>query len=195
MKIWKLFLLLLISSPLGFSSCEETPEVGEFDNWQERNIAFIDSIATVARANSDGKWRVIPATGLDETKEWGNEYNVYCYMLQNGDGNEHPAYTDTVRVNYSGRLMPTASYPKGYIFDSSYEGELEPEFDVPVALPLQKTVTGFSTALQHMVAGTTPYNGDIWRVYIPANLGYGAEASASIPAYSALIFEINLVSF
>jgi FKBP-type peptidyl-prolyl cis-trans isomerase FklB len=170
-------------------------EVGEFDNWQKKNIAFIDSIASVARANSDGNWKIFPATGLDESKEHGNEYNVYCYVLQAGDGTEHPAFTDTVSVNYSGRLIPSKSYPKGYLFDSSYEGELDPEFDVPVKLPLQGTVPGFYTAVQHMVAGTTLGNGDIWRVYIPANLGYGAEAESGIPAYSALVFEINLVSF
>lgn len=195
MNNWKLFFLLLFFSLIGFSSCEETPEVGEYDNWQARNIAFIDSIASVARANSDGKWKVFLATGLDENKEWGNEYNVYCNILHAGDGTVHPAYTDTVNVNYSGRLMPSKGYPKGYLFDSSYEGELDPEFDVPVKLPLRGTVSGFCTAVQHMVAGTTPYSGDIWRVYIPANLGYGAETTSGIPAYSALVFEINLVSF
>ena len=58
-----------------FASCEDTVEVGEYDNWEDRNIAFIDSIATVARANSDSKWKVIPAMGLDESKEHGNEPN------------------------------------------------------------------------------------------------------------------------
>ena len=183
-----LFFFLLVSL-FGFTSCEETTEVGEYDNWQERNITFIDSIATVARANEDGNWKVIPATGLDESKEHDNEYNVYCHVLQAGDGIEHPIYTDTVTVNYRGRLIPSDSHPKGYIFDSSYDGEFEPEFDVPVELGLNGTVQGFSTAIEHMVVG------DTWRVYIPADLGYGAKVSAGIPAYSALIFDINLVSF
>lgn len=195
MKKLKVLFLFLSIALFGFTSCEETVEVSEFDDWQNRNIAFIDSIASVARANSDGNWKIFPATGLDEGKEHANEYNVYCYVLQAGDGTGHPAYTDTVNVNYSGRLMPSKGYPKGYLFDSSYEGELDPEFDVPVKLPLRGTVPGFCTAVQHMVAGTTPYSGDIWRVYIPANLGYGAEATSGIPAYSALVFEINLVSF
>ena len=195
MKKLKVLFLFLSMVLFGLTSCEETVEVGEFDNWQKRNIAFIDSIASVARANSDGNWKVFPATGLDESKEHGNEYNVYCYVLQAGDGTVHPAFTDTVNVNYSGRLIPSKSYPKGYLFDSSYEGELDPDFDVPVKLPLQGTVPGFYTAVQHMVAGTTLDSGDIWRVYIPANLGYGAESKAGIPAYSALVFEINLVSF
>lgn len=188
-------LFFLLSLLFVFASCEDTTEVGEYDNWQQRNIAFIDSIANVARANADGNWKVIPATGLDESKEHENEYNVYCYVLQAGDGTVHPKFTDTVKVNYSGRLIPSKSYPKGFVFDGSYEGELEPEFDVPTDLQLQKTVPGFYTAVQQMVAGKTPYSGDIWRVYIPADLAYGSETKSGIPAYSALIFEINLVAF
>lgn len=195
MKDLKVIYFLLSALLLAFTSCEDTVEVGEYDNWQDKNIAFIDSIAAVARANSDSKWKVIPAMGIDDSKEHGNEYYVYCYVLQAGDGTAHPAYTDTVKVNYSGRLIPSKSYPKGYIFDSTYDGELEPEFDVPVELGLAGTVRGFYTAVQQMVAGTTPTDGDIWRVYIPANLAYGADSSTGIPAYSALIFEINLVSF
>ena len=189
MNNWKLFFLLLFFSLIGFSSCEETPEVGEYDNWQARNITFIDSIASVARANSDGKWKVFPATGLDENKEWGNEYNVYCNILNAGSGVEHPAFNDTVEIYYTGRLIPSISYPKGYLFDSSYDGELEPEFDPTVKMLLDGTVPGFYTAVQQMV------DGDKWRVYIPSNLGYGAEVKSGIPAYSALIFEIDLVSF
>lgn len=189
MKDLKILFLLLSAILFGFTSCEETEEVGEYDNWQERNIAFIDSIATVARANSDGMWKVIPAMGLDESKEWPNEYNVYCHVETSGDGAEHPIFTDYVNVNYRGRLIPSKSYPDGRIFDSSYDGELEPDFDVPTTLKLSGTVAGFYTAVQKMVKG------DTWRVYIPANLAYGANAQSGIPAYSALVFDINLVSF
>ena len=191
----RIFILSLLATLCLFVSCDETEEPGDYDNWQERNIAYIDSIADIASINADGTWKMFPATGLVDTVDWANEYYVYCEVLQAGDGVEHPDFTDTVLVNYSGRLIPTKSYPQGYIFDSSYSGELDPEFDVPVELPLAGTVPGFYTALQHMVAGKTLFTGDIWRVYIPANLGYGATASSTIPAYSTLICEINLVSF
>ena len=188
-------LSLLAALLFGFAACDETEEIQEFGNWQARNVQYIDSIADVARTNADGTWKVFLATGLDETKEWGNEYYVYCNVLQAGNGTLHPAYTDTVLVNYKGRLIPSLSYPQGYVFDYSYDGELDPTFDVPVKFSLAGTVQGFSTAVQHMVAGSTKTNGDIWRVYIPSNLGYGANDYSGIPAYSALIFDINLVSF
>lgn len=189
MKNFRILLVFMLGALLGFTSCEENDAVGEYDNWQARNVQFIDSIAAVARANADGKWKVFLSTGLDESKLWGNEYYVYCHSLQSGYGTESPAYTDTVSVNYRGSLIPTEKHPTGYIFDSSYEGELEPSFDVPASFVLGATVQGFSTAVQHMVEG------DTWRVYIPERLGYGGSVTGYIPAYSALIFEINLVSF
>ena len=177
------------------ASCSETEEAQEFDNWKVRNVEYIDSIAGVARANADGNWKVFLATGLDENKEWSNDYYVYCHVMQAGDGTSHPLYTDSVLVNYCGRLIPTSNYSEGLIFDSSYDGELNPDFDVPVKFLLNTTVEGFSTALQHMVAGTTRTNGDIWRVYIPYTLGYGTTDFSGIPAYSTLVFDINLVDF
>jgi FKBP-type peptidyl-prolyl cis-trans isomerase FklB len=188
-----LFGLALLLGTL--ASCSESEEVSEFDRWETRNVLYVDSIAKVARENADGNWKVFLAAGLDDKKEWSNDYYVYCKVLQAGDGTESPMYTDTVLVNYSGRLMPTSSYSEGYQFDASYYGELDPSFDVPVKLSLSNTVEGFSTALQHMVAGTTRTNGDIWRIYIPYTLGYGTSNSSTIPAYSTLIFDVNLVGF
>lgn len=189
MKYLKKLFLLLSVSLFALVSCNETEELGEYDNWQAKNDKYIDSIAAVCRSNADGTWKMFLATGLDESKEWGNQYYVYCNVLQAGDGTSHPLYTDSVSVNYRGRLIPSKSYAEGYVFDSSYDGELEPEFDVPEEFKLSETVPGFSTAVQHMVTG------DIWRIYIPYYLGYGVHEESAIPAYSTLIFDINLVSF
>ena len=189
MKDIRIFLLLVLSVLFGLTACDESNEAGEFDNWQQRNTQFIDSIAAVARANAYGDWKVFLAQGLDTAKEWGNGYYVYCRVIEEGGGTAHPLYTDSVWVNYSGRLMPSDTYKDGYIFDSSYSGDLDPTFNVPVAMPLSGTVEGFSTAVQQMT------DGDVWEVYIPYQLGYGATGTSGIPAYSTLIFDINLVSF
>ena len=189
MKSIRILLSFTLSVLFGLTSCEENIEVGEFDNWQQRNTQFVDSIAAVARANTYDDWKIFLVEGLDTAKQWGNEYYVYCQVLEEGNGTEHPLFTDSVVVNYSGRLIPSATYPDGFKFDSSYTGELNPSFNVPVGMPLSGTVPGFYTAIQHMV------DGDIWKVYIPYVLGYGAEGSSSIPGYSTLVFDINLVSF
>ena len=189
MKNIRILLLLTMSVLFGLTSCEESSEAGEFDNWQQRNTQFVDSIAAVARANTYDDWKVFLAQGLDTTKVWDNGYYVYCRVIEEGCGTAHPLYTDNVLVNYRGRLMPSDTYKDGYIFDSSYSGELNPAFNVPVTLPLSGTVEGFCTAVQQMT------DGDVWEVYIPYQLGYGAKGTSGIPAYSTLIFDINLVSF
>ena len=64
MKDIRILLLLTLSVLFGLTSCEESGEAGEFDNWQQRNTQFIDSIARVARANTYGDWKVFLVQGL-----------------------------------------------------------------------------------------------------------------------------------
>ena len=194
MKYLKIVSLLFVCT-LGslFVSCEETAEVNEYANWQERNEAFIDSIAKVANDNADGKWMRILALGLDSIDITGNlvehdtEDYIYCHIEKVGEGSEHPL--SIVSVNYRGRLIPTESHPQGKVFDESYKGTLNPATNKPVEFSVDDVIEGWHTALVHMVKG------DIWRVYIPASLGYGSSNKTDIPAYSTLIFDINLVDF
>ena len=180
---------------LCLTSCEETAEVDEYANWKERNTEFIDSIARVAEADADGKWLKILSFKLNETDINGepvvydNEDYIYCRIIEEGTGTEHPLFTDTVQVNYRGRLIPTLSYPEGKVFDQSYKGELNPATNKPAKFNVGGVIVGWSTALQHMTKG------DRWIVYIPAELGYGSRKQTDIPAYSTLIFDINLVDF
>ena len=194
MKYIKLISLLFITT-LGclFASCAETAEVDEYANWQERNTEFIDSIAKVAKANADGKWLRVLSFKLNEKDMEGNivEHDiddyVYCHIETQGTGTEYPLFTDTVSVNYRGRLIPTLSYPEGKVFDQSYKGALNPAVNVPSRFNVNGVIIGWSSVLQQMVTG------DTWRVYIPANLAYKSAKQTNIPAYSALIFDINLV--
>ena len=196
MKYLKLISLLFVTMLGGlFASCEETTEVDEYANWQERNEAFIDSIARVAEANTDGKWKRILSFKLDSIDTQGNpiehdvEDYIYCHIEQNGEGSEHPLYTDFVSVNYRGRLIPTISQPKGLVFDESYRGEFNPLFNTPRSFYVDELIVGWSTALMNMEEG------DRWHIYIPANLGYRSQKKKDIPAYSTLIFDLNLVNF
>ena len=68
------------------------------------------------------------------------------------------------------------------MFDSSYErGQ-------PAAMPLKGLVKGWQEALQMMRPG------DEWILYIPPELGYGAQgAGGQIPGGAALIFKIELI--
>jgi FKBP-type peptidyl-prolyl cis-trans isomerase FklB len=173
------------------NSCKESDEVSEYDNWQARNEHFIDSIASVAKTNRDGAWTILKAFTLsdDFPMTEASQYYIYVQKLEHGSGSERPLYADSVRVHYSGRLIPTASYPQGFVFDKSYaSSSFNPATDVPSLHCVNQTVVGFGTALMNMVVG------DRWKVYIPYQLGYGITTStnSSVPAYSTLIFDMQL---
>lgn len=87
-----------------------------------------------------------------------------------------PQLGDEVKVNYEGKLID------GVVFDSSYER------GVPAAMPLRGLIKGWQEALQLMRPG------DEWILYVPPELGYGAEgAGGTIPPGAALIFRIELL--
>ena len=90
---------------------------------------------------------------------------------------QKPEATDTVRVHYEGTLID------GTVFDSSYRrGE-------SITFPLNGVIAGWTEGVQLMQEGAK------YRFFIPYNLAYGANgAGDSIPPYSALIFEVELIS-
>ena len=110
-------------------------------------------------------------------------------LVQSAVHTESPKYTDSVRVSYQGSILPTTTYPEGYIFDTTVYNDYNIATASTAKLLTSNTVAGFSTALQHM------HRGDRWRVYIPHQLGYGSTPKTGIPAYSTLIFDLTLVDF
>ncbi len=101
----------------------------------------------------------------------GLQYEV----IKMGDG-QKPKATDTVRCHYKGTLID------GTEFDSSIRrGQ-------PADFPVNGVIAGWVEALQLMPVGSK------WKLFIPYNLGYGAQgAGQSIPPYAALIFEVELL--
>lgn len=185
--------LCLLPLALCLFSCTEKEEVGEYDNWRERNQLFLDSIARIAAANEDGSWEIIKAytLGDDDRLYQGNtNYFIYVKKLEQGTGTYSPMFIDSVRIHYSGRLISTVQHPQGYSFGKSYSGDtLNPKTDVPSIFCINQNIVGISTALMHM------HEGDRWMVYVPYYLGYGDtqhSATTTIPAYSTLVFDLQL---
>lgn len=187
-----LFLLsLAVVTLTSLTSCEEKTEESEYTNWESRNDTYIDSIAKVAQANADGSWKIIKAYTLGDSTEVYNGQNnkfIYVKVLKSGTRPaQSPHYGDSVRVHYFGRLIPSKTYPLGYNFGKSYQGDtLSVKTDVPTIFSVSNTVVGFSTALQNMVVG------DSWKVYVPYYLGYGTTETTGIPIYSTLIYDMEL---
>ena len=102
----------------------------------------------------------------------GLQYQV----LREGNG-QSPKATDTVECHYEGTLID------GTKFDSSYDRAQTATF------PLNQVIAGWTEGLQLMKEGGK------YRFFIPYELGYGERgAGASIPPFSTLVFDVELVS-
>ena len=100
---------------------------------------------------------------------------VYYKIIEKGSGSETPRLNSLVSVHYKGTLI------NGREFDNSWKR------NYPEAFRLNEVIEGWQIALQQM------HVGDKWIIYIPYTLGYGTRSSGPIPAFSTLIFEVELL--
>ncbi|MGR2738402.1 FKBP-type peptidyl-prolyl cis-trans isomerase [Billgrantia sp. Q4P2] len=104
------------------------------------------------------------------TTDSGLQYEV----LENGDG-ESPGPSSHVEVHYEGTLVD------GTVFDSSFErGQ-------PLSFRVDQVIEGWQEALQLMSVG------DTWMLFIPPELGYGAQGQGPIGPNETLIFRVELL--
>jgi FKBP-type peptidyl-prolyl cis-trans isomerase FklB len=155
------------------------PRIGEdvikaaFDKIREEQTMKQEALNdAAAQAGQDFLAENAKREGVTVTDS-GLQYEV---LVAAADGQPMPEASDTVRVHYHGTLID------GTVFDSSVErGE-------PAQFPVTGVIRGWVEALQMMKVG------DKWKLFIPAELAYGARSpSPRIPANSALVFEVELL--
>ena len=155
-----------INGLLGFTEQMDGTQAGEYIQNTMNTIKY-------GTVKEDGE-KFLAENALKEgvtTTESGLQYEV----IKMGRGKK-PTATDKVKVHYHGTLID------GTVFDSSVEcGE-------PTSFGLNQVIKGWTEGLQLMPVGSK------FRFYIPQELGYGAQAAGSIPPYSTLIFEVELLS-
>lgn len=100
---------------------------------------------------------------------------VLYKVIESGSGTVSPKPDSVVSVHYRGTLI------NGREFDNSYKRAC------PEAFRLNQVIEGWQIALQQM------HVGDKWVIYIPFDLGYGNRPSGPIPAFSTLVFEVELL--
>ncbi len=117
-----------------------------------------------------------PAAGGQNADMTTTASGLKYQVLKHGTGTVSPKATDTVTVNYEGKLLD------GTVFDSSIaRGQ-------PASFPLNRVIPGWTEGLQLMKVG------DKFKFVIPANLAYGAQSpSPTIPPNSTLVFEVDLL--
>jgi FKBP-type peptidyl-prolyl cis-trans isomerase len=100
------------------------------------------------------------------------------YYIETHEGTGAQAETgDIATVNYSG------TYLDGEEFDSSYDKGKPFEF----TLGLGEVIAGWDEGIAYMKEGGKA------TLIIPSSLAYGANGAGSIPGYTSLIFEVELV--
>ncbi len=106
-----------------------------------------------------------------KTTSSGLQYKV----IREGNGPIATKNAD-VEVKYEGKLID------GTIFDSSYQRNPQTTTFKPT-----QVIKGWTEALCMMPEGSE------WELYIPQELGYGGRDTGSIPAFSTLIFKVEVV--
>lgn len=186
-------LLLFAFLLLPVSCSEESDEVEEFPHWEKTNTDYWNNLyaeTTQRIASGDTDWKILKKWSLPDTTQAKNTQCIIVHVLNEGTGSGSPLYTDSVRVHYTGHLLPSTSYSEGYQFGTSFTNGSTAETSAPAQFLVSQLTDGFCTAVQHM------HIGDKWEVYVPSDLGYGDTGNGSaIPGHSVLVFDIQLVSY
>ena len=109
------------------------------------------------------------ANGITATK---HPSGMYYQIINQGSG-PTPSITSTLSVKYTGKLT------NGTIFDQRITS--------PISFPLSGVIGGWQLGLPLIQKGGTI------KLIIPSSFAYGCEGKGSIPPYSILFFEIELV--
>ena len=141
-------------------------------------------------ANQEKKQRAQAAEKFKANKANGEKYleenakkegvkvtpsGLQYMVLKEGTGKK-PSATSEVKCHYEGMLVD------GTLFDSSIQRGQAATF------PLNGVIAGWTEGLQLMKEGAK------YRFFIPYHLGYGEHgAGQSIPPFSALIFDVELI--
>lgn len=172
------------------ASCKETNnDIEEYPDWKNSNATRFETLYNQVRqkiAAGDTQWKLIKSFTKDQQTEGTPTDYVIARVISEGTGERSPLFTDTVRVDYRGRLLPSTTHPDGLVFDQTWIGDYRVESVLPSKLAVDALVNGFSTALMKMKEG------DRWEIYIPQNLAYGSMKKTGIPAYSTLVFDLTL---
>ena len=115
-------------------------------------------------------------------------HDLYYLVAREGVG-QSPSSVDSTYLSYEGSLL------NGNVFDQSTS---------PVWFDLTQVVRGFREAMPAFKSGTYQVNNDNTvefesfgqgAMFLPSGLGYFSSPAGSIPAYSPLVFKINLYTF
>lgn len=142
---------------------------------QEEQQKMQEEQAILGQQSKDEFAAWLAANGV---KAKPSESGLIYVCTKKGKGPK-PGYKQTVKVHYTGKLLD------GTVFDSSVErGE-----PIAFSLGVGQVIKGWDEGIALMSKGEKGI------LYIPYDLAYGPRQNGPIPAFSNLIFEVELVDF
>ncbi|WP_051907725.1 FKBP-type peptidyl-prolyl cis-trans isomerase [Flavimarina sp. Hel_I_48] len=166
----------------------------EFDNPSE-DFDYKIRFGELKGENADKKSLLEDVT-VQEINFADVNYKLYTLVVREGEGKQ-ATYADSVYMNYNGRLFN----------DERFDGSVTPLwFNLPGVITsngITGTVPGFANGVNSFKGassvslntdGTLKFSNDygIGAVFIPAGLAYFSGSQGSIPAYSSLIFTMEI---
>lgn len=188
-------LLFVVAVLVAVTACSKS-EDDSAERWRTANDAAFAAIKSNA--------------SYTEIKSPGHEGSIYYKELKKGAGTKPILFTSTVSLYARGWFV--ADYPdnkyirQGAVFQSWLEADGVPFTTLvssvgvpPKGFSAYTLTKGVRVALQYM------HEGDRWEVWVPYTLGLGendgslfvnvmpSSSATKIPAYSTLVFEIEVV--
>tara|TARA_B100000927_G_scaffold123813_1_gene99809 strand:- start:1249 stop:1698 length:450 start_codon:yes stop_codon:yes gene_type:complete len=114
----------------------------------------------------------ISSTGLDFT---ATGTGLYYHITHEGNLNRIPDSSNEVSFKHIGYLLDSTIFSAGW-FASMH-------------MPLPQLVTGFQQGLQVLGEGGRGV------IVFPSELGYGKQGAGTVPSYSPIAFQIELVNY
>lgn len=185
MKKYLQFALMIFCMSVVFTSCKDDDDS---DDAAVEAYKLKNEQAFAAKAN-DPDFDKVSISGS------GDDF-IYRKIIKEGNEPKIPIYYNSrVTVYYKGWLIDSK---EGEYFDQCVPYAAPAKFAVSSAASNAYTsggvtygvpapIAGWTIALQNMKVG------DKWEVWIPQTLGYGTNDYGSIPGYSTLVFEIEVI--
>lgn len=153
---------------------------GLIDGIKNKNSISVDSATKVVERQAKYREETLKKQNTDFLAQYKKQKGVKSTasgllykVIKQGNG-ALPTDTAQVEVHYEGKLID------GTVFDSSYQRGQTATFGV------NQVIKGWTEALKLMPVGSE------YELCIPQQLAYGERGTRGIPAFSTLIFKVEL---
>lgn len=143
---------------------------------QAKQIEYMKENYSAETANAEQKLSEYFKNNNITAKETASGLN---YVITKEGNGEKPSVGTLIKVHYTGKLLD------GTVFDSSVNRNEPFQF----VLGIGQVIPGWDEGLQLMSKGSKAV------LYIPYYLAYGDRGAGTIPPFSTLIFEVELIDF